>query len=164
LIATDRSAPALEALLTGPETSDMARYVLERMPSGVADGVLRRALTKTSGRARVGIVNSLGDRQDSEAVAALARLLDETDEPAAQAAACALGKIGGPEAIRALARQRNSARARVRAEALDGYLLCARRLAAQGRESDAATMYKELIAEGVPLPVRRAAEHALRKG
>lgn len=164
LIASERSLPALEAILSGAGTSDMARYVLERMPSGGADAVLRRALAKASGRSRVGIVNSLGNRKDSEAVAELARLLDDPDEPAAQAAACALGKIGGPEAIRALAGQRNSARARVRAESLDAYLLCAGKLAGEGKKGEAAAMYRELSAEGAPSQVRRAAERALREG
>jgi len=163
LIATQQSVATLQAMLTGAETSDMARYVLERMPSGGADAALRGALAGSKGRTRVGIVHSIGNRKDPAAVAALAGLLKDPDEATAQAAACALGKIGGAEAIRALAGQRNSARARVRAEALDAYLVCAGRLAAEGRKSEAAVMYKELSAEGMPLPVRRVAQRALRK-
>ena len=161
LIATERSIPTLEKMLSGTETCDMARYVLERMPSGGADAALRRALAASRGRDRVGIVHSIGNRKDPAAVAALAGLLENPDEPAAQAAAGALGKIGGAEAIRALARQRDSARSRVRAEVLDAYLACAGRLAAQGRKSEAAVIYRELSAEGVPMPVRRAARRAL---
>ena len=163
LIASEQSLQVLQTMLAGTRTCDMARYVLERMPSGGADAALRGALARTSGRARIGIIHSLGNRKDSEAVAALAKLLDDPDEPAAQAAACALGKIGGPGAIRVLARQRNSARARVRAEASDAYLVCAGRLAAAGKKGEAAAMYKELSAEGTPSPVRRAAERALRE-
>ena len=162
LIATERSAPTLAAMLTVADTSDPARYVLERMPPGAADTALREALTKTRGPMRVGIINSIGNRKDSRAVAALAGLLDDSDEATAQAAACALGKIGGAEAIGALGRQRNTARARVRAEALDAYLVCARRLAVEGRKSEAAAMYKELSGDGMPAPIRRAAERALR--
>lgn len=162
LIATDRSLPVLDALLLRPETSDMARYVLERMPPGGANVLLRGALVKTSGQMRAGIANSLGNRKDSEAVAALAGLLDDPDHSTAQSAAAALGKIAGPEATRALAGKRNSARARVRAEVLDALLACASRLALEGKPGDAAVIYKQLSADGVPPPVRRAAERALK--
>jgi len=162
LIASDRSVATLAAMLTGADTSDSARYVLERMPLGAADAALREALPKTRGQIRVGIINSIGNRKDSRSVALLAGLLEDSEEATAQAAACALGKIGGKEAIAALGRQRDAARARVRAEALDAYLVCARRLAAAGQRSEAAAMYKELSGDGMPAPIRRAAERALK--
>jgi HEAT repeat protein len=164
LIATGRSAPTLAAMLTVADTSDMARYVLERMPPGAADAVLLDSIPKTTGRSRVGVVNSIGNRGNSQAVTALAGLLADSDEATAQASACALGKIGGAAAIRALASQRNAARARVRSEVLDAYLVCAVRLAAQGSKSEAAVMYRELDSEGVPPPIRKAAARALQAG
>jgi HEAT repeat protein len=162
LIATERSAPVLEKMLVTAETTDMARYVLERMAPGAADSALRGAISKTNGRTLTGIVNSIGNRKDAMAAPALSRLLNGSDEAVAEAAACALGKIGGGEAIRALAGQRNSPRARVRAESADAYLVCAGRLAAEGKQSEADAMYRELSAEGMPQATRLAAQRALK--
>lgn len=157
LIATERSVPVLAAMLTGAETSDMARYSLEPIPSAAADVALRAALSKTRGTARVGIINSIGNRKDSQAVPALGGLLSDSEEAVAQASAWALGRIGGAEAIQLLAARKDTARGRVRMEILDAYLICARRLVSAGKKTDAVAMYKELSAEGMPAPIRRAA-------
>jgi HEAT repeat protein len=164
LIATERSAATMATMLMAVETSDMARYVLERMPTGAADAALRDALSKTRGRMRVGIINSLGNRKDSRAAKALAGLLDDSEEATAQAAACALGKIGGAEAIGALARKRSTERPGLRAEVLDAYLVCARRLVVEGRRPEAAAMFRELSSDRMPAPIRRAADRALKAG
>lgn len=162
LIASERSVPTLAAMLVDAETSDMARYSLERISSEAVETALREALAKTTGLARVGIMNSIGNRGDSRAVAALGRLLDDTDEAAAEAAAWALGRIAGAEAIRLLAARLHSARGSLRPEILDAYLVCAGRLASEGDKAQAQAMYKELNAEGMPPPVRRAAALGLK--
>jgi HEAT repeat protein len=164
LIASDKSLPALTPMLREAPTSDMARYVLERMASAAADTVLREAVRDTRGTICIGVVNSVGARRDTRAVGVLSQALADADEPVAQAAAAALGKIGGAEAIKRLAGYRRVARSRVRAEVLDAYLMCARRLASEGTKDEAAAMYKELAVEGVPAAVRRAAERALKAG
>jgi HEAT repeat protein len=157
LIAGDRSAPVLAEMLVQPDTSDMARYSLERMPSRSVDAALRAALRRTSGNVRVGVIHSIGYRRDEEAVPALGELLRDKDEAAAAAAAWALGRIGSATAVRHLARARGSAQGRVREEILDAYLVCARRLASEGKKAEARAIYSELTAAGVPEPVRRAA-------
>lgn len=157
LIASERSVPVLSRMLSGADTSEMARYALEVIPSLAADAALRDALGAMRGKVRVGIINSIGARGDMTAVPLLARLLDDSDVEAAAAAAWALGHIGGPEAMRILSARRNSAKGRVRLEILDAWLVCAQRLAAQGRKPDAVAMYKELDVEGMPAPIRRAA-------
>jgi HEAT repeat protein len=162
LIAGERSVPVLAAMLAADETSDMARYSLERIPSARVDAALREALAKAQGGARVGVINSIGNRRDSQAVEPLGKLLGDADEDTAQAAAWALGRIGGVEAIRLLAARKDSAQGRVRAEILDAYLVCAGRLAAEGKRSGAETMYNELNADGMPAPIRRAAALGLK--
>jgi hypothetical protein len=161
LLATDKSLPALSPMLREPATSDMARYVLERMTSPAADAALREAVRDTRGAICVGVVNSIGNRRDERAVGVLSTALSDADEQVAQAAACALGKIGGPDAIKRLAPFKRTARLRVRNEVLDAYLVCARRRASEGKKEEAAAMFKELTAEWVPLPVRKAAERGL---
>jgi hypothetical protein len=162
LIAGPRAVPVLAAMLTRPETSDMARYSLERMRIPAVDVVLRRALGATSGEVRVGIIHSIGYRGDAHAVRALADVLDDSDAAAAQAAAWALGRIGGPEAIQRLGGRRNLAQGRVRQEVLDAYLVCARRLAGEGKKAEAVGMYKELDADDMPPVIRRAAALGLK--
>jgi HEAT repeat protein len=162
LIATERSVPVLAPMLTDAGTSEMARYALERIPSDTVDAALRDAIPDTRGRTRIGIVNSIGNRSDSRAVPLLGKLATDSDEDAAEAAVWALGRIGGPEAIRLLAARRGSAQGRVRLEALDAYLVCARRLASEGKRSEAVAMYKQLDVEGMPAPIRRAASLGLK--
>ncbi|MGH9626759.1 MAG: HEAT repeat domain-containing protein [Bryobacteraceae bacterium] len=158
LIAGEQSIPVLAAMLDHADTSDMARYSLERMPSAAVDAALRSALARTSGIMRAGIIHSIGNRRDSQAVPALGELLQDADETVACASACALGRIGSAEAISRLTAHRNSAPGRVRREILDAYLVCARRLALEGRRAEARAMYRELNAESMPGPVRRAAK------
>ena len=101
-IGTDRSVPALAALLIDEQLSHSARYALESMPTSKAGQALTDALPKTSELIKVGIIHSLGDRREQRAVPALSRLLAEHDARVAAAAATALGQIGGTKALRAL--------------------------------------------------------------
>lgn len=162
LIAGERSVPVLAAMLLQPETSDMARYSLERIPLPAADAALRNALGRTTGFVRVGVIHSIGNRKDGRAVPAVGDLLRDADEAVAAAAAWALGRIGGAEAIRHLTAHRNSSRARFRREVLDACLICARRLASEGKKSEARAMFEALSADGMPSPVRRAAALGLK--
>ncbi|MBD3384508.1 hypothetical protein GF407_06220, partial [candidate division KSB1 bacterium] len=62
LFATEDSVPVLGELLRVDETSDMARYVLERIPNTdtAVESVLIDALKTSTGKTRIGIINSLG--------------------------------------------------------------------------------------------------------
>jgi len=163
LIATERSVATLAAMLTSAETSDMARYSLERIPSPAVEATLREALPKTQGMVRVGIIHSLGYRKDSQAVAALGKLLEDSDEAVAQAAAWALGRMGGGEATRLLAARKDTAGGRVRSEVLDACLVCAEGLLAEGNKAQAEAIYNELNVEAMPEPIRRAASRGINK-
>ena len=107
IIGTKTSVPALAPMLADEQYSDMARYALERNPAPAAGKALRDALGQASGKARIGIINTLGARRDRSAVLALEKIVAGTDEDAAAAAASALGAIGGakPTAILARAKQ-----------------------------------------------------------
>jgi HEAT repeat protein len=163
LIGSERSAPTLTAMLTDADTSDMARYALERIPSEAVEQALREVLPKTEGRVRVGIINSLGNRRDEQAVPMLSQLVGASDRAAALAAAWALGRIEHEEATRALSKHKNATDGPVRREVLDAYLVCAGRLLQGGRVAEAATIYKELNTEGMPQPIRRAASRGLNR-
>ena len=144
IVGTAKEVPALAPLLLDKELSDIARYALERTPEEAALKAMRDALGKADPGQKIGIVNSLGMREDKAAVGALLPLLKGTDVPIAMAAAGALGKIGGPEAVQALADVRGRADDKLKAVVTDAYLLCADRLLAQNKQADAATIYQDM--------------------
>jgi hypothetical protein len=164
IIGTEQSVPALAEMLTQkpaseqqPHPADMARYALERIPGAAVDAALREAMAKTGGKVKVGIINSLGERRDAKAAAALSKLIGDSDEMVACAAVAALGKIGGAEATEALAKAKGAASGRLRMVALDAYLKCADKLAAEGKKKEANVIYKELYEPDMPAAIRTAA-------
>lgn len=155
LIGTAASVPTLAGMLGKPETVEIARYALERIPGPEVEEALRKALAASTGRTRVGIVNTLGVRGDVKAVPALIKLLD-AGEPAA---AFALARIATPEARKALARAVERPAGPVRAAAIDASLRCAEKLPA----ADAAAIYKRLYAPAETETVRVAALRGLAR-
>jgi type 1 glutamine amidotransferase len=157
IIGTEQSVPTLAKMLTGEETSDMARYALERIPGSAVDEALRGALRKARGNARIGIINSLGQRRDEGSVKVLSRILGRKNQLAAIAAAAALGQIADSQAAAALAEAKNKAEGKLLLVVLDAYLKCADKLVADGNKIQAMGIYKELQKEGMPKPIRTAA-------
>jgi type 1 glutamine amidotransferase/HEAT repeat protein len=105
LVGTEKQVPAIAKMLTDEKLSDAARFALELIPSVKADESLRQALDKTSGKDRIGIINSIGKRRDSKAVKALGKLLSDSDRQSAEAAAGALAKVGDAWAVPLLAQK-----------------------------------------------------------
>jgi type 1 glutamine amidotransferase len=161
IIGTEQSAPTLAKMLAGDETSDMARYALERIPGPAVDEALRKSLRQAKDNAKIGIVNSLGQRRDKKAVRALSRLVSRPDQAVAAAAAAALGRIAGPQATKALAEAKDKTSGKLQTVVLDAYLKCADQLVAEGEKSQALAIYKELGKEGMPKPIRTAAVKGL---
>ena len=112
---------------------------------------------KAKGKAKIGIINSLGQRRDKGAVGALSGLLGASDEAVATAAAAALGQIADSQATKALAEAKNKAGGKLLLVVLDAYLKCADQLVADGNKVGAQAIYKELQKEGMPKPIRTAA-------
>jgi len=145
IVGTAKEVPALAALLLDKELSDIARYALERTPEEAALKAMRDALPKAEPGAKIGIINSLGMREDKAVTGALLPLLKGSDVPIAMAAAGALGKIGGPEAVKALADIRGRADDKLKPVVADAYLLCADRLLAEKKTAQAAAIYQEMF-------------------
>jgi len=125
LVGSAASVPALERYLMDQSLSDPARYALEDIAGPAADQALLRALDKTSGERRIGIISSLGFRKTAEAAGPLARILAAKDEKEAVAAAYALGKIGGTAAAGALVQAFKSPKPTVKEAAFSAALACA---------------------------------------
>ena len=90
LIGTQAQVPQLAPLLTDETLSDFARYALERIPGEAVDLALVNALSTTSGKTRIGIINSLGVRGAPSARPELRALRNDRDPATAEAARAAL--------------------------------------------------------------------------
>jgi len=157
IIGTEQCVPTVAKMLTDEKLSDMARYALERIPGDAVDVALIANLNKARGKARIGIVNTLGERRCPVAAPMIAKLVDNEDELLACAAAAALGKIGGSEATKALAKAKDKASGKLRPVVLDAYLKCADQLVADGKKKQAYAIYKELYDPDMPAIIRTAA-------
>ncbi len=93
VIGGPQAVPALAALLSDPKLSHYARFGLEPNPDSSAGAALLGALDRVQGSLLVGIINSIGNRKDKRAIAALGKLRSHTDLEVARAADAALAKI-----------------------------------------------------------------------
>lgn len=153
---TSKAVPDLANLLSDPQLSSWARIALEVIPGEAADRALRDAADSLDGRLLVGMINSIGVRQDAQAVGALtARLQDKNPEVAA-AAAIALGRIGNDAATQSLRNalgslpEASSPPASVRSSVAEGCVLCAERLLVSGELAAAAEIYDQVRNADVP--------------
>lgn len=159
VIGTAASVPALAALLPQQELSHMARYALERIPAPEAGDALRDALSSVSADLQVGVISSLGVRQEAASVAPLAGLLGAADVSVARAAAFALGAIRSAEASKALAKGKPAAE--VQSAVTDASLWCAEALLADGKKTEALMVYKRFSGDEQPKHVRLAATRGM---
>ncbi|MHC4659264.1 MAG: HEAT repeat domain-containing protein [Planctomycetota bacterium] len=157
IIGTEEAVPTLAAMLPDAATSDMARYALERIPGSSVDEALRKALPKTTGKERIGIINTLGLRGDYKSVPVLGTFVYDSDSETAIAAVAALGQVADPQATEVLAQAKNKTGGKLRQVVLDAYLKCADELVARGEQAQALAIYKELYASGEPVLIRSAA-------
>jgi HEAT repeat protein len=157
LIGGPGSVPVLAALVLKADTTDPARYALERIPGGEADQALLAALDKTQGNIRRGIVFSLGERKSAAVVPALVRIAGGKDAALAADAVKALGKTGGPESIKGLTAALGQAGAPLRSEIASALLLAAEGALAAGDKAAAAAAYDRVFAANVSPTSRQAA-------
>jgi len=154
-IGTAACVPVVANLLTDEKLSHMARYALERIPAPAAAQAMRDALGKLSGERKIGMISSLGVRQDDESVPALAKLLADSDPAVARATAQSLGAIRSQAAAKALADSKPSAEAQ--AAVADAKLACAESRLKAGNKKEALALYKSLIGTDQPKHIRLAA-------
>lgn len=140
-----RCVPAVAKLLDDPELAAPARAALESIPGGESCEALLSALPRLAAPARIGVIHSLGRRGDVAAATALEPLLGDRDAAVACAALVALARIDSPQALQAV--QAYVARAdgtTDRLTAAEACLLIAKRLARQGRLTEAADLLHTL--------------------
>ena len=157
-IGTEKSVPALEALLADTDMSHMARYALERIPAPQAGHALERQIRKLNGELKIGVISSLGTR--AEGVHLLRPLLQASDESVARAAATALGRIGSVEANKALGSAKPPPA--LAAAFADASLSCAEKLLSSGHVKEAKATYERLLKTNPSGLIRLAAERGLK--
>jgi HEAT repeat protein len=160
-IGSAASVPALSKLLGSADTADMARYALERIPGAGVDRALRVALPKSSGKAQIGIVNTIGRRGDAGAVPELVRLVTGRDADVGAAAAAALGQIATPAASAGLASARRKTSGALREEIDEAYLRCGEQLVEKGDKKAAMVIFKELSGSQESAMIRAGALRGL---
>ena len=153
LVASAKHVGVFVRLLADEKTAGPARRGLAAMDCPAAGKALREALTTVKGRALLGVIASLGDRRDAQAVGALARLAGATARGVSAAAVRALGEIGTADAAEALTRSNLPAGAET---VLDARLRCAEYLAAAGNQAAAAGIYRPIAEAKGPVRWRVA--------
>ncbi len=157
VIATKDAVPVLAALLADEQLSHMARYALEPMPDASVGEAMRGALGKLKGRLLVGVIGSLGRRQDEKSVPLLVPMLGSADADVAQAAARALGSIGTAGAVKALQGARPGAGDAKQLHLCEGLFRAAEALTREGKRDEAVAIYDRLRALKGPHQVRTGA-------
>jgi hypothetical protein len=163
LVGSEACVPAVAEYLGDSESSTDARNTLERIPGPGPSKALRQMFSKLSHSGKVGVIQSLGAREDNASISLLEKCLSDPAAEIANPAAVTLGQIGSVKAAKALG-QYLSARAKsVTTIAADAVLVCAERLVAQGHNAEAKSLYTALIAATPPAHVQQAASRGLTK-
>ena len=130
------SVAPLSACLTDDELAESARQALVANASSSAVEALRKALPKTKGMVRIGIIQALGGLGDTASILILRAVAEtvahNTDEEARIAAIAALGRIGDIRAKTTITAFLEQGSARARRVAMDAYLRLAAQMLAKG--------------------------------
>lgn len=150
IYGSEECVASVAPLLADEKLSSWARITLEAIPGSKAGDVLREAATKLDGRVLIGVVNSIGVRRDVASTEVLAKLLANSNEDVASAAAVALGHIGTEESTTLLAKNLSVGSDSVRNAIAEGLILCAERSMSEGKLPGAIRVYEMVRSAKVP--------------
>jgi HEAT repeat protein/type 1 glutamine amidotransferase len=156
-IGTSLSVPVLESMLLKEETSDMARYALEKIPGASADRALIQGLSQSDKKVKIGIISSLGQRKSPDSVPVLEKLLSDPDSSTAASSAVALGNIATPEASSALSTTLGKTSGERHSQIASSLLKCAEQYLARGDRKTAVKLTNKILSAQLPLPIHQAA-------
>lgn len=157
-IGSKASIKPLASLLHGDERlAHMARFGLLTNPSSDVDAALRDALDGAEGRNLMGIMVSIGNRRDNNAVDAIAKHLSDDDRHVSAAAARALGSIGTEDAFTALREAMRGSGVTDRDALYEGVLRCANHFEESNKEM-AGRIYERLQEGNAPSHVKHGAK------
>jgi len=159
-IGAAESVGALTTLLKdqNAELKECARRALEKNSAPAATDSLRAALAQGGDTSwRIWLIQSLGERGDTESVSLIAPSLSQPES--AFAAASALGKIASEQAVKELW----GAFDKKTVGAADALMIAANRLAAKGESQGGTAIFTKLFATPGNAPLRAAALVGLAK-
>lgn len=155
-IATADAVPKLAVLLTNEQLVDLARYVLEPLPSPSVDRALRAALVTAKGRPLEGVITSIGMRGDAKAVHPLSRFLKDRDPEVARATVAALGRIGTASAAKAMERALPRASEKIQPQFWAGLVQCADTLRQRGQRAQGLSVFHWVVEAKAPARIHEA--------
>jgi type 1 glutamine amidotransferase/HEAT repeat protein len=161
---TDSSVAVLSAMVTRPETFDVALYALEAIPGKTSELILLETLDRSAGAQLVAVLNAVGSRRSAVAVPRLQKLLAGADPAVATMAAASLGRIGTVPALDALKAARTTTSGPLQQSVIEGMALAADLLIVQGEKDAALRTYRSLLTADVQAPVRMRAVRGLVHG
>mgnify|MGYP000089844034 CR=1 FL=1 len=135
---------ALGKVLLDPELCDPACAALMAIRDGAA-APLRDALPKANGRVKLAIIQALGALKDAAAAPALRAIVKDEDRDTRIAACWALASIGDATAIDLLTAA-TASEGWEQIKSVKNCLVLAENLAAAGKKSEAAKIYRHLHA------------------
>jgi HEAT repeat protein len=142
-IGTERAIPQLELMLTDPEISHMARYALGKIDAPEAGEALYRALKKTSGKVKAGIINTLVKANYGRALGDFMGLIGNSDKDVSIAAIRATGHFPCSSSVSALRKARRSADKDIQIEIDAALLTSAEVFLAKGDKKRSAAIYED---------------------
>ena len=151
------SVPVLSKMLLREETSDLARYALEKIADASAEQALIQGLGKTNRKIRLGLLASLGNRRGEKAVPYLGKFLYGADKAEAVASATALGQIACPNAAGVLSQALADTSGQLQVQVASSLLGCAEEHLTNKNFDEAAGIFKTLMQDELPLHIRQAA-------
>ncbi|MFW6139828.1 MAG: HEAT repeat domain-containing protein [Acidobacteriota bacterium] len=158
IIGTQKSVPILEEMLLKSETSDMARYALEKIPGAASDKALLQGLKKSNGLIKAGIVSSLGHRKVPEAIPYLEEMLNNnTDSYLSLASASALGHIKNPPATEMLLKAFLRTSGKLKTQITGSLLKCAEEYLSKGNSEKAQMIYDQILNSDLPFSLHNSA-------
>ena len=157
LTGTEEHIPVLAKYLTDEKMSHMALYVLTHIESPEVDKALLAAMDEATGRAKLGIINMLGNRRCSAAVTALGKFVVSGDQQVAVEAVKALGRIGTKSARGILQKALADSAHPAKDVLPEACLTCADRFLEKHQNGPAADLYEAVFSSACPAHVRAAA-------
>ncbi|MDG2015445.1 MAG: HEAT repeat domain-containing protein, partial [Pirellulaceae bacterium] len=146
-----KSVPELAKLLPNPELSSWARIALEAIPGDQADQALIEAIPNVDTPMLVGVINSIGVRQNASAVETLKSQLDNENGEVAAASAVALGRIGNPSALAALQPLLKDESKPLRSAAAEGCILIAEKMLTADESATAIEIFDDVRDSDLPM-------------
>lgn len=158
-VGSPAAVPALAMLLDQEHLADYARSGLEAIKDPAAGEALRKTLPRLEGRLLAGVVNSLGVRRETAAVADLQKLALDPKRGVAAEALASLGMIGSLEAAKTLHAVLTTGPADVRVPAAHAALAAAAQLAKDGNLAAARQLLDGVVRALPPGILASAAMH-----